>query len=118
MSRHTHTGFKSSRRLPLALRLAWACRPTSPFAASVRLVPECALGECRCPLAFSSASTQSRHVFDENPPWAHLSDDPGELSPEPATLSCLKARPLPGCRDVLAGKSPADEVDGLKVVGS
>jgi hypothetical protein len=43
-----------ARLLPLELRLAWAAGPTSPFTASVRLVPGWAFGEWRCPLALKS----------------------------------------------------------------
>jgi hypothetical protein len=54
-------------------------------------------------------------VLDDDPPGAQLTDDPGKLKPQSRALSS-KARALACARDVLAGETATDDIDGAKVV--
>jgi hypothetical protein len=65
-----------------------------------------------------AATAQSRHVLDEHPAWAELADNAGELPPESAAVSGVDARAFAGDRDVLAGESAGDEVNGLEGAGA
>ncbi len=60
-----------------------------------------------------AATAQSRHVFDEHPPWAEFTEDPGKLAPESAPLPA-EPDAFARCGDVLAGEAAGDEIDALK----
>jgi hypothetical protein len=57
---------------------------------------------------------ESRHVLDENPAGSECSEDAVELPPQTAA-STFKARSATRNGNILAGESPANKVDWLKL---
>jgi hypothetical protein len=60
------------------------------------------------------ARNERRNVFDDDEDGPHFADDARELAPEAGSLA-VDPGPLAGGADVLAGESPADDVNASKV---